>query len=50
MTRILERTIATGLALAVVLLASAHADAAQDDTRTARPSTLDYVDGTVGMD
>jgi hypothetical protein len=49
--RILGRWVATGLALVLAGLVSADAEAAQDDdARAARPSTVDYVDGTVGMD
>ena len=29
---------------------AARASAGETETRTARPSTVDYVDGTVGMD
>jgi hypothetical protein len=39
------------LALLIVGLFGARVAAAEgDDARSARPSTVDYVDGTVGMD
>jgi hypothetical protein len=49
--RSVRRKIATSLALLIVGLSSARVAAADgDDARSARPSSVDYVDGTVGMD
>lgn len=50
-SRSVRRRIAASLVLVIVGLSSARVAAAEgDDARSARPSTVDYVDGTVGMD